>query len=45
MLYLLAQWLDFAGVLNLVRYQTFRSGATLLTALVIGLLIGPKFIS
>jgi phospho-N-acetylmuramoyl-pentapeptide-transferase len=45
MLYLLAQWLDFAGILNLVRYQTFRAGATLMTALVLGLLIGPKFIS
>ncbi|MGX7896765.1 phospho-N-acetylmuramoyl-pentapeptide-transferase [Tsuneonella sp. HG222] len=45
MLYLLAQWLEFEGLFNLVRYQTFRSGATLLTALVIGLLIGPKFIS
>ncbi len=45
MLYLLAQWLDFEGLFNLVRYQTFRSGATLLTALVIGLLIGPRFIS
>ncbi|HEX7006410.1 MAG TPA: phospho-N-acetylmuramoyl-pentapeptide-transferase [Croceibacterium sp.] len=45
MLYLLAQWLDFAGIFNLVRYQTFRSGATLLTALVLGLIIGPKFIS
>ena len=45
MLYLLAQWLDFAGIFNLVRYQTFRSGATLLTALVLGLIIVPKFIS
>ena len=45
MLYLLAQWLEFEGLFNLVRYQTFRSGATLMTALVIGLLIGPKFIS
>ncbi len=45
MLYLLAQLLDFEGLFNLVRYQTFRAGATLLTALVIGLLIGPKFIS
>jgi len=45
MLYLLAQWLDFEGLFNLVRYQTFRSGATLLTALAIGLLIGPKFIA
>ena len=40
MLYLLAQWLDFEGLFNLVRYQTFRSGATLLTALVLGLMIG-----
>ena len=45
MLYLLAQWLDFDGLFNLVRYQTFRSGATLLTALAIGLLIGPRFIA
>ncbi len=45
MLYLLAQWLEFEGLLNLVRYQTFRSGATMLTALAIGLLIGPRFIS
>jgi phospho-N-acetylmuramoyl-pentapeptide-transferase len=45
MLYLLAELLNFEGPLNLVRYQTFRAGATLLTALFIGLLIGPKFIS
>jgi phospho-N-acetylmuramoyl-pentapeptide-transferase len=45
MLYFLAQWLEFEGPFNLVRYQTFRSGATLMTALFIGLLIGPKFIS
>jgi len=45
MLYLLAQWLEFEGLFNLVRYQTFRAGATLLTALVIGLVIGPKFIN
>ncbi|WJY19071.1 phospho-N-acetylmuramoyl-pentapeptide-transferase [Alteriqipengyuania flavescens] len=44
MLYWLAQLLDFEGLLNLVRYQTFRAGATLMTALVIGLIIGPKFI-
>ena len=42
MLYLLAQWLDFEGLFNLVRYQTFRSGATLLTALALGLMIGPE---
>jgi phospho-N-acetylmuramoyl-pentapeptide-transferase len=45
MLYLLAQWLDFEGLFNLVRYQTFRAGATLLTALFIGLIIGPRFIN
>lgn len=44
MLYLIAEWLHFEGVLNLIRYQTFRSGAVLLTALLIGLLIGPRFI-
>jgi len=45
MLYLIAQWLEFEGPANLVRYQTFRAGAVLLTALLIGLVIGPKFIS
>jgi len=45
MLYLLAQWLEFEGLFNLVRYQTFRAGATLLTALAIGLIIGPRFIN
>ncbi|MEO1729220.1 MAG: phospho-N-acetylmuramoyl-pentapeptide-transferase [Pseudomonadota bacterium] len=45
MLYLLAEWMEFEGIFNLVRYQTFRAGATLLTALFIGLIIGPKFIS
>lgn len=45
MLYLLAEWLEFEGIFNLVRYQTFRSGATLLTALFIGMIIGPRFIN
>ncbi len=44
MLYLIAEWLNFEGILNLIRYQTFRAGATLMTALVIGLIIGPRFI-
>lgn len=44
MLYLIAQWLEFEGPANLVRYQTFRAGAVLFTALIIGLAIGPKFI-
>ncbi len=45
MLYLIAEWMGFEGAANLVRYQTFRAGATLMTALVIGLIIGPRFIS
>ena len=45
MLYLLADWLEFEGLFNLVRYQTFRAGATLMTALVLGLIIGPRFIN
>ena len=44
MLYWLAQQLDFPGVLNLIRYLSFRAGASIVTALVIGLLIGPRFI-
>ncbi|GGD55819.1 phospho-N-acetylmuramoyl-pentapeptide-transferase [Croceicoccus mobilis] len=44
MLYLIAQWLEFEGLANLVRYQSFRAGACLLTALALGLLIGPRFI-
>ena len=45
MLYLLAEYFNFEGLFNLVRYQTARAGATLLTALVIGLFIGPRFIA
>ncbi len=45
MLYYLAQMLEFEGLWNLVRYQTFRSGAAMLTALAIGLVIGPRFIA
>ncbi|AOG00299.1 MAG: phospho-N-acetylmuramoyl-pentapeptide-transferase [Blastomonas fulva] len=44
MLYLLAQYLDFEGPLNLIRYLSFRSGAAIVTALLIGLIIGPRFI-
>jgi phospho-N-acetylmuramoyl-pentapeptide-transferase len=44
MLYLLAEWLGFPGALNLLRYLSFRSGAAIVTALLIGLVIGPKFI-
>ena len=45
MLYTLAQLFEFEGLFNLVRYQTFRSGAALMTALLLGLVIGPRFIS
>jgi len=44
MLYIIAQYFHFEGLANLIRYQSFRSGAALLTALSIGLLIGPRFI-
>jgi len=45
MLYLLADQLDFPGILNLIRYLSFRAGAASATALVIGLLLGPWLIS
>jgi phospho-N-acetylmuramoyl-pentapeptide-transferase len=45
MLYLIGEQLGFPGVLNLIRYISFRAGAASATALLIGLLIGPKFIS
>ena len=45
MFYYLAELLGFEGVLNLVRYQTFRAGAAMMTALAIGLIIGPRFIA
>jgi phospho-N-acetylmuramoyl-pentapeptide-transferase len=44
MLYLLAHWLHYEGLSNLFRYQSFRAGAALLTALMFGLLVGPRFI-
>jgi phospho-N-acetylmuramoyl-pentapeptide-transferase len=45
MFYLIAEYFNFAGFLNLFRYLTFRSGGAVATALVIGLLIGPRFIN
>ncbi len=45
MLYLLAEYFHFEGFANLIRYQSFRAGAALMTALTIGLIIGPKFIN
>ena len=45
MLYLIAEYFQFEGLANLIRYQTFRAGAALMTALFIGLVIGPRFIN
>ena len=44
MLYWIAAQFGFAHGFNLIRYQTFRTGAAVATALLIGLIIGPKFI-
>ena len=44
MLYWIAEQLGFPGLLNLFRYQTVRTGGAITTALLIGLIIGPKFI-
>ena len=45
MLYVIADQLGFPGVLKLIRYISFRAGAASATALLIGLLLGPKIIS
>ena len=45
MLYVIAEYLGFPGILNLIRYISFRAGAATATALAIGLLIGPWFIN
>jgi phospho-N-acetylmuramoyl-pentapeptide-transferase len=45
MLFLIAEYFQFEGLANLIRYQSFRAGAALMTALVIGLIIGPRFIN
>ncbi len=45
MLFWLADYFDYAGLFNLFRYLTFRAGAAVGTALLIGMVIGPKFIS
>jgi phospho-N-acetylmuramoyl-pentapeptide-transferase len=44
MLYVIAEQLGFPGILNLIRYISFRAGAASATALLIGLLLGPWFI-
>jgi phospho-N-acetylmuramoyl-pentapeptide-transferase len=43
-LYWIAEQLGFPGVLNLIRYLSFRTGGAIATALFIGLIIGPRFI-
>ena len=40
----IAEQLGFPGIFNLFRYITFRAGAATATALIVGLIIGPKFI-
>jgi phospho-N-acetylmuramoyl-pentapeptide-transferase len=40
----ISEQLGHPGILNLFRYITFRAGAATFTALVLGLLIGPRFI-
>ncbi len=44
MLYEIANYLDFPGILNLLRYLSFRTGGAVATALLLGLLVGPKMI-
>ena len=44
MLHEIAEYLGYPGILNLLRYLSFRTGGAVATALIIGLLIGPKFI-
>jgi phospho-N-acetylmuramoyl-pentapeptide-transferase len=45
MLYIIAEALGFPGVLNLIRYISFRAGAATATALFLGLVLGPWFIN
>ena len=44
MIHWIFEQLGFPGVFNVFRYITFRAGAATATALLIGLIIGPKFI-
>jgi phospho-N-acetylmuramoyl-pentapeptide-transferase len=44
MLYLIAEQLGFPGLLNLIRYISFRAGGASATAMLIGLMMGPSFI-
>ena len=44
MLYFIAEYLGFPSVLNLIRYLSFRTGGAVATSLLLGLIIGPRFI-
>jgi len=44
MIHWIFEQLGFPGVFNVFRYITFRAGAATATALLIGLIIGPRFI-
>src|SRR4051812_9703777 len=44
MLYFIAEHLGFPGLLNLIRYQSVRTGGAVTMALILGLIIGPRFI-
>ncbi|WP_109806503.1 phospho-N-acetylmuramoyl-pentapeptide-transferase [Sphingosinithalassobacter portus] len=44
MLYWIAELLDFTGAFNLFRYLSFRTGGAVATALLLGLIVGPRFI-
>ena len=45
MFYEIADALGFPGVLNLLRYISFRAGAAVATALLLSLIIGPRLIA
>src|SRR5688572_32091525 len=45
MLSILAEQLGFPGLVNLIRYISFRAGAATATALAIGLFMGPMLIN
>lgn len=45
MLYWLAELFNFEGGWNLLRYLTFRAGGAVGTSLIIGMVIGPRFIN
>lgn len=44
MFYLLAEFFNFEGFFNLFRYLSFRTGGAIATALLLGMLLGPRFI-